>query len=446
MDETTCDHPDGNGFPEGLSPVPGALCIREPEDLLGFIPHTIGEWPRESLVAVSIGAGSVGVTVRVDLPPRGEELDLGEYADAVVGHLVTDVLAEGAVFALYTAEPWAAVESPPRSRLVEALQGAFAEAGLPLLDAWLVGDRFWRSLLCERSSCCPWPGKPLETIAASALGTELVFRGSTYERFDPEPEASTGRGTSGDGVTPRALGRDRSAAAPRAAAPSGAAAEALLERLRGSADSWWEPPVFAAALAAWDATLGSDRVPEPHRVALLAATLARPAIRDAVMVSAAIGGRAAWRGSLALDGSLSASGPIPELPGGLGPGEVERLLTAWSAQDGPSESAALEFGAALLGATRTAPDWERIARLERLARRLTEFEDPEVRAPALSLLGWICWIRGRGTKAAGHFRRVLSVQPGYRFAKLFGGMIESGELAGWAKRPETAWRRLKDVA
>jgi ATP/maltotriose-dependent transcriptional regulator MalT len=100
----------------------------------------------------------------------------------------------------------------------------------------------------------------------------------------------------------------------------------------------------------------------------------------------------------------------------------------------------------LLGGTREAPDWDRVARLERLARSMTAMEAPEVRAPALALLGWVCWVRGRGTKAAAYLRRSLTVVPGYRFSELFARVVESGEVAGWARRPETAWRRLGDVA
>jgi hypothetical protein len=77
---------------------------------------------------------------------------------------------------------------------------------------------------------------------------------------------------------------------------------------------------------------------------------------------------------------------------------------------------------------------------------MTSMEAPEVRAPALAMLGWIHWVRGRGAKAVGFLRRALSVAPDYRFAELFLAVVESGELAAWARRPETAWRRLSDVA
>ncbi|WP_168928678.1 DUF4192 family protein [Sinomonas albida] len=492
------DHSDqGQGRPQPAR-EPAELVIREPEDLLGYIPHAMGEWPSESLVAVTVGSGTVGVTVRVDLPPR-DGGDLAAYAEAVCGYLSTDPLADGAVLVVYTAQPWAEAANPPRHGLVTELQAALARAGLPVLDAWLVGERHWRSMLCSRSSCCPWPGERVETITASRLGTELVYRGSTFEApagGGPLRAALPGGGSPSRGSSAGARPADHYGVHTR---------------------SWWDPCEFAAALAAWEDTLGDSRAPGPERLSLLAASLARPALRDAVIVAAALGGRAAWVGTLengkkydrdlrsangAAGRSARPSGAdlgeqmlrglpeLPELPGGLTAREARQILAAWSAHtervDNPKsvdvetgcdeleganpeleganpelegvnpgrdgldsaglEEAALAFGGVLLGSTPEPPSWERIGRLERVLRAMTSMEAPEVRAPALAMLGWIHWVRGRGAKAVGFLRRALSAAPDYRFAELFLALVESGELAAWARRPETAWRRLSDVA
>jgi hypothetical protein len=162
--------------------------------------------------------------------------------------------------------------------------------------------------------------------------------------------------------------------------------------------------------------------------------------------------RVAWKGSIA----LRAVNPdeltlIPDLPGALPPRSVGAAVTAWESGDcgdrgGDATDAVLSFGAVLLAGTRDRPDWTRIDRLERALRRLVSMEEPEVRAPVLALLGWICWVRGRGSKALGFLRRSLLAVPGYRFAELFARMVETGEIAGWARRPETAWRRIEDTA
>lgn len=49
-----------------------ALTIKTPADVLSFIGHTLGFWPKESLVCITLDKNNiVGATPRVDLPnPR----------------------------------------------------------------------------------------------------------------------------------------------------------------------------------------------------------------------------------------------------------------------------------------------------------------------------------------------------------------------------------------
>jgi hypothetical protein len=44
------------------------LTIKTPADVLSFIGHTLGFWPPESLVCITLDANRVGATLRVDLP------------------------------------------------------------------------------------------------------------------------------------------------------------------------------------------------------------------------------------------------------------------------------------------------------------------------------------------------------------------------------------------
>ena len=396
-----------------------ALCVREPEDLLGYIPHALGEWPQESLVGVTVGAGSVGVSVRVDLPDVLEPAELARFAATLCDYLATDPLADGAVLAVYSAAEWRDLEAPPHAATVTAAALALADFGIPLLDAWLVGERTWRSLLCEQAACCPWPGQSIETIRGSRVSAELVYRGSSFESgaFPQRSEAVARRGP----------GEERP-------------------------EAWWDPGTFAAALAAWDETLSAPRMPDDDRLGLLGASLLRPALRDAAVVAAALGGLAAWQGSRAI-GALdpwpgAADAKFPALAGGLSTDGVGLRVREWEdgGAGGEDVDAALEFGAVILGRTRERPLWERIGRLERMMRVLVEREEPEVRAPALAVLGWIFWARGRGSKASGFLRRALAAAPGYRFADLLVRVVDGGELAGWARCPETAWRRISEAA
>src|SRR6478672_6700707 len=51
--------------------APDHLRITGPEDILGFIPHSLGYWPENSLVAMTMEGKRLGATLRVDLPALG---------------------------------------------------------------------------------------------------------------------------------------------------------------------------------------------------------------------------------------------------------------------------------------------------------------------------------------------------------------------------------------
>ncbi|WP_350224983.1 DUF4192 family protein [Arthrobacter sp. efr-133-TYG-120] len=44
------------------------LTIKTPSDVLSFIGHTLGFWPQESLVCITMNDNSIGATLRIDLP------------------------------------------------------------------------------------------------------------------------------------------------------------------------------------------------------------------------------------------------------------------------------------------------------------------------------------------------------------------------------------------
>lgn len=94
-----------------------ALTIKDPADLLSFIGHTLGFWPEENLVCITLDNDKVGATLRIDLPKQpGHEI---HFARTVASYLTTDEQATGIVFALYTAQQAEKQASPghtvPRS-------------------------------------------------------------------------------------------------------------------------------------------------------------------------------------------------------------------------------------------------------------------------------------------------------------------------------------------
>ena len=425
------------GLPEGPEPPEEPLTVRSPGDVLAYIPHALGEWPAESLVAITVGRGKLGPILRANLPAPGAG-GLGRFAEKVGDYVCSDSKAE--VLALYTEAAWPEVGRPPHSSLLAAVGERLDASGLPVLDAWIVGPTHWRTVLCTDFHCCPWPGHSVDELRTGRVGAEMVYRGSSYGPPEiPEPRM-------------------------RLLPPAARSAE--LQRYRDDPGRWWDPLAFTAALAAWDEVLENASHATPERLRLLAVTLARPALRDAVIVAAASDAGTAWRGSRATVSlrAAAAEGVPPALPGGVPAEQALAALSVWRrgpqreqvgdasvprggprelgepGVDSPGAGADSAIGAVLLGHTATAPDWGRIEQLGRICRRLAEMEEPEVRAPALSLLAWIHWARGRGGQSLRYLERALSADPGYRLAQLLRRFVDHGELSGWARRGDAAWR------
>ena len=148
-----------------------------PADILAFIPHTLGEAPKESFVAVTMQGNKLGATLRLDAPFGLEPV---AFAQTLVSYLTADVAATGTILVIYTDEDTA--ENPrPYSEHVEALRTELETAGMPLKDAWLVTSELWRNYLCTDTSCCPV--QSLDAITTSNGNAALIYRGSAVTGF-----------------------------------------------------------------------------------------------------------------------------------------------------------------------------------------------------------------------------------------------------------------------
>ncbi|WP_461165336.1 DUF4192 domain-containing protein [Arthrobacter sp. R4-81] len=156
-----------------------------PADILAFIPHTLGEAPKESFVVLTMQGKKLGATLRVDAPFGLEPV---AFAQTLVSYLTADVAATGTVLVIYTDEDTSGDQRPYWEH-VEALRSELETAGMPLKDAWLVTSKLWRNYLCEDASCCP--DKPLEAITTSNGNAAMIYRGSSVTGFTP-PAPFTG--------------------------------------------------------------------------------------------------------------------------------------------------------------------------------------------------------------------------------------------------------------
>ncbi|MDJ0357670.1 DUF4192 family protein [Paenarthrobacter sp. PH39-S1] len=98
------------------------------------------------------------------------------------------------------------------------------------------------------------------------------------------------------------------------------------------------------------------------------------------------------------------------------------------------------MAATLFGATEEAPQWDRIDNSEKLLRQLLTIAAPAHAAAPLTMLGHICWWKGRGTAAANYMHVALTFDPDYHLARLLDQMLGAGVVSGWAQHKNTAYR------
>ncbi len=432
--------------------APDHLKISGPEDILGFIPHSLGYWPAHSLVAITMQGTRLGATLRVDLPGsaggpgRSGPARPVAFARTVASYLAADDAADGSLLAFFTETDGDGARWAP---LLAELEDTLAGAGMPVRDAWLVGSGYWRNAYCLDPLCCAPPGRPVEEIRNSRLNAEMVFRGSTV---GPAPGTTSSRA--------------------RAGAPDPAVLEAQRDWAGQFAARTRDKLQFSQVLAVWTQVIDAP-APGPTLAAgltgYLRASLCVPSWRDAVLVMAAAGQAAAERGAEDFGVFAAAAAcsppatvcatrtpaPLPPLEGFPGERQSQRPEPAGGQRPGQEsrgggagrDRAAQQlpelpgYGEILLGLAPRLPDWAAMAGLDRVLEQLAA-AGGEAAAAALTGQGWIEWCRGKGSFADALFSRANEEHPGYRLAELLAELVRRGTLCGWAGRRETAWQRF----
>ncbi|WLQ05582.1 DUF4192 family protein [Arthrobacter oryzae] len=412
-------------------PTPERLTITGPEDILGFIPHSLGYWPADSLVAMTMQGKRLGATLRVDLPEVDSGPGLQRFSRSVREYLEADHDADGILLVLFSNDGWPGGSDPAPSgvpagpsaegalpRLLAALEVELELSGLPVRDAWYVGDDYWRNAYCLDRSCCPFPGRSVDEIRDSKLNAEMVFRGSSVGE-DPFSTGST-------------------EAAALQADPSVMESEqqwaAQFAVLRGNRSQ------FSTVLDVWCRVLAAepDGTLPAGLAGYLRASLRIPHWRDAVLVMSAAGRQAAELGA----DDFGIFAPESGLPAVTPP--LDGLPAA-----GPRDEAAYPvpgYGEVLLGLAPPAPRWERMRALERTLQGIGAAGGGEGGAAALTGRGWIEWCRGRGSFAHALLERAAAEHPGYRLGELLSELVSRGTLCGWAGRREAAWQKFETDA
>ncbi|MET4590575.1 hypothetical protein ABIA70_002180 [Arthrobacter sp. 754] len=155
------------------------LTITTPSDVLSFIGHTLGFWPQESLVCITLNENSIGATLRIDLPREtGQEIP---YARTVAHYLTSDTTATSILFAVYTSETAQHGQAKPHAGTIAALTGVLAEQGITIRDGLFVGDETFSPYDGEPGTSLALPVNSTQT---SAINAEFIYRGSFVEPTD----------------------------------------------------------------------------------------------------------------------------------------------------------------------------------------------------------------------------------------------------------------------
>lgn len=99
-----------------------------------------------------------------------------------------------------------------------------------------------------------------------------------------------------------------------------------------------------------------------------------------------------------------------------------------------------DFADVMLGKFTGRPDWDRVDRAEAMAFELMKAVPAGQRAPMLTLMGWLEWLKGNGTQAGRYLKHAASDVPGFRLAVLLRELINRGSVADVARDPETSYK------
>jgi hypothetical protein len=127
------------------------LHLRGPADVLAVLPYQLGYHPRDSVVVVSLHGRRMGLVQRLDLPPH-------EHVPEAVAAMTGPLAADGPESALLVGYEEGEGASVP---MLDALDDACDEMGLPVVDRLVVRDGRWFALDCTIEGCCPAAGTPL---------------------------------------------------------------------------------------------------------------------------------------------------------------------------------------------------------------------------------------------------------------------------------------------
>ncbi|MEO5316337.1 DUF4192 family protein [Pseudarthrobacter sp. CC12] len=99
------------------------------------------------------------------------------------------------------------------------------------------------------------------------------------------------------------------------------------------------------------------------------------------------------------------------------------------------------FGDVLTGKFTARPDWDRVDRAEAVAFELMKVVPAGQRAPMLTLMGWLEWLKGHGSQADRYLKLAAEDVSDFRLAVLLGELINRGNVADVALDADKSYKR-----
>ncbi|GAA2898499.1 hypothetical protein GCM10010455_22520 [Microbacterium esteraromaticum] len=360
----------------------------DPAELLGLVPALAGFTPRHSIVMLPFHGSRTQGAMRLDLPDPGISPD--DFAEVALRALrqVPDVDAVAIV--VYTDQTTTQVPGGvrlPHLSLVEAVVDECASAGLRVVEALCLTGEGWGDYLGDRSRVHPLDGIPAAPEVpgiGDVSGDQLA--GSELPSSDLSEREQVGRALRdlGEAIEHHMHGGVRSADNPIALL----AAETMLADL----------PRFAERL------LEAPADDDPYACAALLWCLARPPLRDAILVQ--------WAtdvefGCLAFDAQLAFSAARTTIPDAIGEVFLGR---------GPK------------------PDLDRLGCALQVVRWAAARAPRHAKVGALTAAAWLSWAMGRSSHADVYVGEALRIEPGHSMASLISSILSASMLPEWALR------------
>jgi hypothetical protein len=158
--------------------IGGAVRLGSPAEVAAAIPHFFGFHPDASLVVLGLsrsdedGRAAINHGLRVDLESVVQNpASFGRWMAA----RLKDTGANEALCVLYPPEGGPARMSDYR-RMVAGMTAPLRIENVPPLDVLFISDGRWWSFLCDRSTCCPPEGSPVDA-GASAVAALSAYSG-----------------------------------------------------------------------------------------------------------------------------------------------------------------------------------------------------------------------------------------------------------------------------